>query len=90
MIILLKCVSRLKGLVRKFRNNEELLQDYDDIKREQINICVIGKVSNGNNSVEHTHYLPYCSAIIEDKATTKIRMVFDANRTNVFIYQINF
>lgn len=90
MIILLKCVSRLKGLVREFRNNEELLQDYDDIKREQLNICVIGKVNDSNNSVEHTHYLPHCPAIIEDKATTKIRMVFDANSTIVFIYQINF
>ena len=90
MIILLKCVSRLKGLIRKFRNNEELLQDYDNIKREQLKICVIGKVSDSNDSVEHTHYLPHCPAIIEDKATTKIRMVFDANSTIVFIYQINF
>ena len=90
MIIFLKCVSRLKGLVRKLRNNEELLQGYDDIKREQLKICVIGKVSDSNDSVEHTHYLPHCPAIIEDKATTKIRMVFDANSTIVFIYQINF
>ena len=70
-----KC--RLKSLMNKFKNNDELLIEYDRIIHEQKNLEIIEHA--GDYKVNGTHYLPHRPVIREDKESTKVRMVFDAS-----------
>ena len=70
--------NRLNGLMKKFKNDEKLLKEYNDIFVEQERLGIIEKAPE-NYCIGKTHYLPHRAIIRDDKSTTKIRIVFDAS-----------
>ena len=73
-------INRLGNLLRKLKKQPELIEQYDNIIKEQKRENIIEEVSNDNEAVEGvTHYLPHKAVIRDDKETTKMRMVFDAS-----------
>ena len=62
-------------------SNKCLLVDYDNIIKNQFNKGVIEKVTSPP-LVGNTTYLPHRPVISEDKATTKVRIVYDASAKN--------
>lgn len=71
---------RLKSiLIHKFKSNEKLLQEYDDIIKEQINLGIIEEVPISALNESKTFYLPHRPVCRDDRITTKTRMVFDAS-----------
>ena len=70
---------RLKNLTQKaFLNNPDLLNEYDKIINEQLNLNIIEKVNNFDK-IGETRYLPQKPLIRDEKETTKIRVVLDAS-----------
>ena len=72
------CKQRLKNSTRKFEYHKNLLAEYDNVFKEQKADNIIEKVPSCHNLVK-THYLPSKPVIRHDKATTKLRMVFDTS-----------
>ena len=69
--------GRLKSLVNKMKNSPELVDKYDTIIQNQLQLGVIEKVIN--NSKETTkHYIPHHAVINPEKTSTKVRFVYDA------------
>uniref|UniRef100_A0A1I7V878 RT_RNaseH_2 domain-containing protein n=1 Tax=Loa loa TaxID=7209 RepID=A0A1I7V878_LOALO len=60
-------------------NNERLLLKYDETIRDQIQSNFIEKVCPEMDQVGIIHYLPHHEVITPDKATTKLRIVYDAS-----------
>ena len=77
-------LQRLNGLLKRLRQNTELLHQYDNIIKEQLGNKIIEKVDNPSiQTGNQTHYLPHHAVVREDKKTTKLRIVYDASaRTN--------
>ena len=72
------CVTRLKGQVRKLKNNPTLLNEYDAIMKQQLESGVIEKVAE-LESTGKIHYLLHLAVIPQDAVTTKLRIVYDAS-----------
>ena len=60
------------------KNNPELIQKYDDIINDQLNKGVIEKVGCELDSLIK-HYIPHHAVVNPAKATTKVRVVYDAS-----------
>ena len=75
------CKKRLNSLSKRFERNNELLQQYNNIIKEQLELNVVEKVppSEASNfdQVGQTHYLSLRSVIKDDRVTSKVRIVFD-------------
>ena len=71
-------LGRLKSLVNRMRNNPELIQKYDDIITDQREKGIIEKVGSESNSLIK-HYIPHHAVVNPTKATTKVRVVYDAS-----------
>ena len=71
-------LGRLKSLVIRMKNNPELIQKYDDIITDQLNKGVIEKVGCESDSLIK-HYIPHHAVVNPAKATTKVRVVYDAS-----------
>ena len=54
------------------------MNQYDNVFKEQLEAGIIEKVTE-EREVGQTHYLPRQSVIRNDKATTKLRVVFDGS-----------
>ena len=67
----------------KFSKNEKLLQDYNDIFKEQLAHNIIEKISEDEsekvNDIGTVHYLPHRPVLKEERETTKVRVVLDAS-----------
>lgn len=72
-------VNRANYLLRRLKNNKELLAKYDHIIREQLETGVIEVVDPEEASHGKIHYMPHHGVIRENKATTKIRIVYDGS-----------
>ena len=73
--------GRLKSLVRKMRNNCELMKQYDNIIQDQLHLEVIEKVKpQPADGIKH--YIPHHAVINPSKTTTKVRVVYDASAKN--------
>lgn len=70
--------GRLKSLVNKLEKHPYLMKRYDAIVQEQLRKCMIEKVEY-TNSADLKHYLPHQVVITPEKATTKLRIVYDAS-----------
>eukprot|EP00794_Sanderia_malayensis_P004267 gene4267-biopygen3471 len=71
-------LARLKGQMRKLREQPEILKNYDKIIKEQLDADMIEQVyelESGNK----TCYLPHQAVIRKDAETTKVRVVYDAS-----------
>ena len=76
------CEDRLKGLLRRLKQNPEVMREYDSTIQGQLQqgIVELAKAPNENdNSKRVVHYLPHHAVIRKDKDTTKIRIVYDAS-----------
>jgi hypothetical protein len=72
-------VRRLNGLLKRLRQDAEVLDEYDRIIKSQIQQGIVEVMPNGNPDVDGVHYLPHHAVIRRDKATTRLRIVFDAS-----------
>ena len=75
------CLKRLKNLKKKLDSNKRLLVEYDNIIKNQFHEGIIEKVTSPP-LVGNTTYLPHRPVIREDKASTKVRIVYDASAKN--------
>ena len=60
------------------KDNPDLIQKYDDIIRDQLKQGIIEKVRNETKDTTK-HYIPDHAVINPNKATTKVRIVYDAS-----------
>jgi hypothetical protein len=69
------CLKRLHGLLRRLRQDPNMLNQYDSIIRDQIERGIIQPVEiQANTAVGKVHYLPHHAVVCQDKETTKLRM----------------
>ena len=72
-------VKRLRGLLQRLKRDPELLKEYDRTIQEQLTKGVIEPVSPDEKTNNQVHYLPHHGVVHSDKATTKLRVVYDAS-----------
>ena len=76
-------LRRLNGLLKRLRQNPEILNQYDSVVKEQLNKGIIESVNDSALITHPVHYLPHHAIVREDKKTTKLRIVYDASaKTN--------
>ena len=74
------CYRRLMSLLRRLRQNPEIMREYDLVIRDQINKGIVEVVSKPDQlDGDKLHYLPHHAVIRQDKETTKLRIVYDAS-----------
>ena len=57
-----------------------LLSDYDAVMKEQLRQGMIEEMPSPQRKLhDHIHYLPHHGVVRQDKATTKLRIVYDAS-----------
>ncbi|XP_064475734.1 uncharacterized protein LOC135389629 [Ornithodoros turicata] len=72
-------LTRLKKLVARLKRTEGLLLRYDGVIREYFNLGHAEVVDTDAESKGPVYYMPHSAVIREDRATTKVRVVFDAS-----------
>ena len=73
-------LRRLNGLFRRLRQSPGLLHQYNAVIQDQVNKGIVEAVIESNDKIEQQiHYLPHHEILREDKATTKLRVVYDAS-----------
>jgi hypothetical protein len=72
------CVSRLHHLNSRL-SKEGLLDQYDDISKGQERTGIIERVPADEENNKDVHLLPHHGVVRSDKATTKLRIVFDGS-----------
>lgn len=71
---------RLVGLLRRLRQNPEILKKYDSTIREQLRDGIIEVVEEEKaTDPGPVHYLPHHVVIRQDKETSKVRILYDAS-----------
>ena len=71
-------VGRLKSLVRRMKDNPDLIKKYDGIIEDQLTQGINEKVTTESKDTIK-HYIPHHAVINPTKATTKVRIVYDAS-----------
>ena len=72
--------KRLNSLICRLRQDKEVLQDYDNIIKTQLQKGIIEEVDSKNiGIIGQTHYLPHHAVVKKDRETTKVRVVYDAS-----------
>ena len=73
-------LKRLYGLLRRLRQDPEILQEYNSIIQKQLHDRIVQKAENtepmGSGRV---HYLLHHAVVRQDKETAKLRIVYDAS-----------
>ena len=75
------CKKCLRNTFTRLKRKPELLNQYDNIFKEQLKTGNIEEVNEEGVSGE-THYIPHHPVIRNDKTTTKVRIVFDASASS--------
>ena len=71
--------KRLHGLLRRLKQSPDLLREYDHIIRDQMKRGIVEPIPETSTVSNLCHYLPHPAIIRSDKATTKLRIVYDAS-----------
>jgi len=71
-------VGRLKSLLQRFKDQPDLLPEYEKILTDQESLGIIEEVTD-MSSKHRVHYVPHHFVVDRSRATTKMRMVFDAS-----------
>ena len=71
--------NRLQGLLRRLRQEPAILEEYDHIIQDQLKEGIIESIQPDEAPPGTVHYLPHHAVIRRDKATTKVRVVYDAS-----------
>ena len=66
-------------MLQRLKRDPELLKEYDHTIREQLTKGVIEPASPNEKTTNQVHYLPHHGVVRYDKATTKLRVVYDAS-----------
>ncbi|KAK6733727.1 hypothetical protein RB195_017468 [Necator americanus] len=61
------------------KSNAELLEDYDDTFKTQLDNGIIEEIPEEQEEGDVIHYIPHQPVITPHKETTKLRIVFDAS-----------
>ena len=73
-------LKRLRGLLRRLRNDPDVLREYDTIIKNQLQQGIVELVvDSAAVDVPGVHYLPHHAVIRRDKTTTKLCIVYDAS-----------
>ena len=72
-------LHRLRGLLKRLRQTPEVLREYDDTIRDQIQRGILEDVTVDNKQITQIHCLPHHAVIRTDKSMTKLRIVDDAS-----------
>ena len=72
-----QCVKRLDHVFSRLKGEPELLKEYDNVIKEQLQAGIIERVVDSN--LDDAHYLPHHGVTRHDKKTTKLRVVFDGS-----------
>uniref|UniRef100_A0A1X7UDI3 Reverse transcriptase domain-containing protein n=1 Tax=Amphimedon queenslandica TaxID=400682 RepID=A0A1X7UDI3_AMPQE len=68
------------GLLKRLRRNPELLREYNQFIKDQIDNGIVEVVEDPTLvEGERVHYLPHHGVVRHDKRTTKLRIVYDAS-----------
>ena len=70
-------LGRLKSLVRRLKDNPDLIKNYCTIIEDQLKLGVIKRVTAESRGTLK-HYIPHHAVVNPAKATTKVRIVYDA------------
>ena len=74
------CRGRLTSLLRRLRQTPELLLEYNSIIQDQLSKGIIEIVPHpSRGESDRIHYLPHHGVVRLDKATSKLRIVYDAS-----------
>ena len=72
--------KRLTNLLKRLRQDPEVLREYDSVIRDQLSKGIVEVVEKpGEGEVGKIHYIPHHAVIRKDKTTTKLRVVYDAS-----------
>ena len=63
---------------KRFKDDKEFLKQHDNVFKEMLEVGIIEEVTE-EEEVGQVHYLHHHPVIRNDKATTKLRVVFDAS-----------
>eukprot|EP00795_Rhopilema_esculentum_P012146 gene12146-2754_t len=72
-------LNRLKSLRCRLKGNPELLSEYDNIFKEQLNNEIIEQVPVEEENQGNPHFMSHHGVIRRDRETTKLRVVFDGS-----------
>ena len=77
-------LRRLNELLRRLRQSPEILHQYNAVIQDQVSKGIVEAVAEPKeNNVRQIHYLPHHAVLRDDKATTKLRVFYDASaKTN--------
>ena len=70
---------RLTGLLRRLKQNPEILEEYDSTIKTQLDQGIVEVVEENQVPSGAVHYLPHHAVVRQDKDTTKVRVVYDAS-----------
>ena len=74
------CRKRLANLLKRLRQTPQLLKEYNSIIRDQLDKGIVEVVSQPMTTAsDRVHYLPHHGVVRQDKATSKLRIVYDAS-----------
>jgi hypothetical protein len=71
-------LSRMKSQVKRLRKQPNILVEYDNIIKQQLDAGVIERVPE-LDTAEKVHYLPHQAVVRQNAQTTKVRVVYDAS-----------
>ena len=72
-------LKRLTGLLRRLWQTPDVLQRYDVVIKDQVERGIVEVVDKATFQGESIYYLLHHPVVSEDKATTKLRIVYDAS-----------
>ena len=72
-------VNRLQGLLRRLKQDPNVLKEYDSIIQDQLQQGIIEAIPADEASPKAVHFLPHHAVVRRDKSTTKVRVVYDAS-----------
>ena len=75
-------LNRLMKLKSKLSCQPEILNEYNDVITNQLQLGIIERIET-MGEIGRVTYLPHIAVIREDKHTTKVRVVFDASAKNI-------
>ena len=72
--------KRLENLLKRLRQEPEVLKEYDSVIKEQIQRGIVQVVEKPSERGDgRVHYIPYRAVMGTDKSTAKLRVVYDAS-----------
>jgi hypothetical protein len=71
--------KRLKAVHTKLQKDSELMVEYDNIMRTQLELGILEEVPADKPEPGQVYYMPHLPVVRRDKDSTKLRVVYDAN-----------